>query len=207
GDGYREKVRVVRTRFPDGTLAGGQTTTDEKWEPVDSARFREAKRSVGMAIEHKPAGHYDSESEHVAQPPAYAYIAPPGQSNAYGAWTGGVWHWLPEYLILSQLLHSSRGPVTTGDFEAYQSAHRRGEIFYGRNDEYRPRWYGHREGGSTLSRSPPSSPGNQPSTGWYKERPKPPTDERGFSGSKYQSRGAFSGSRYQSRGSFGGMRS
>ena len=50
--GYREKLRTVRTRFPDATLVGGQTTTEEKWEPVDSARYREASRSVGLAVEH-----------------------------------------------------------------------------------------------------------------------------------------------------------
>jgi hypothetical protein len=209
-DGYREKLRIVRTRFPDATQSGGQTTTEEKWETIDAARYRDARRNVGMAVEHKPVGKYDSESEHVPQPPAYAYIAPPGQSNAYGSWTSGVWHWLPEYLILSHLLHGSRGPVTTGDFEAYQSARRRGDIFYGRNQEYRPpggeyrpRWGGGGIGSVLRPSAPSSSPGSQTSTGWYKERPKPSWGDRGFNGSKYESHGAFSGSRYQSRGTFG----
>ena len=39
-----------------------------------------------MAIEHKPAGKYDTESERVAQPAGFAYMAPPGQSNQYGHW-------------------------------------------------------------------------------------------------------------------------
>ena len=216
-DGYREKLRIVRTRFPDASQAGGQTTTEEKWEAIDSAQYRNARHSVGLAVEHKPVGKYDSESEHVPQPPAYAYIAPPGQSNTYGGWSAGVWHWLPEYLILSHLLHGSRGPVTAGDFEAYQGARRRGEIFYGRNNEYRPPvgeyrppagMYRPRGGlsgiGSIFGRSAPrSSDGGQSSAGWYKERPKPSWGDRGFNGSKYESHGAFSGSRYQSRGTFG----
>ena len=204
----REKLRIVRTRFPDATLTGGQTTTEEKWQPVDRAQFRDARREVGMTIEHKPAGKYDSEAEHSVQPPAFAYIAPPGQSNAYGGWTSGVWHWLPEYLILSQLLHASRGPVLLNDYEAYRSARSRGEIFYGRNDEFRPRWSPRGGLGSVLSRSAPRpSPSvSSPSTGWYKERPKPSFGDRAFGGSQYESHGAFSGSRYQSRGSFG-MRS
>ena len=205
-DGYREKLRIVRTRYPDATLTHGETSNEEQWRTIDSAEYRDAERKVGMAIEHKSAGKYDNESERTAQPAAYAYVAPPGQSNAYGSWTGGVWHWLPEYLILSHLLHSSRPAITSGDFDAYQNARRRGEIFYGRNDEYRPRWYGHSDrGGSILggSTTRPSSPGVESSGGWYKERPKPSWGERSFSGSRYESHGAFSGSRFQSRGSFG----
>ena len=204
-DGYREKLRTVRTRYPDATLTHGEVTNEEQWRSIDSAEYREAQRRVGMAIEHKPAGKYDNESERTVQPATYAYVAPPGQSNAYGGWSGGVWHWLPEYLILSHLLHSSRGPITSGDFDAYQSARRRGEIFYGRNDEYRPRWYGHSDRLPSIDRLPsrPSSPTVDSSGGWYKERPKPSFGDSGFGGSRYQSRGAYSGSRFQSRGTFG----
>lgn len=185
---YREKFRVVRTKFPDATLANGQTSSEEKWQPVDRAQYREAERAMGMTLERKPAGKYDSEAERSVQPPAYAYVAPPGQRNSYGSWDNGVWHWLPEHQILSQMLHMSRPVViTSGDFNAYQSARRRGEIFYGRNDEYRSHW----SGGSGTG---PSS-----SSGWYKERPKT-YGSSGYSGSKYQSKGGFSGSKYQSRG-------
>ena len=185
---YREKFRVVRTKFPDATLANGQTSSEEKWQPVDRAEYREAERTMGMTVERKPAGKYDSEAERSVQPPAYAYVAPPGQRNSYGSWDGGVWHWLPEYLILSQMLHMNRPVVIThGDYDAYRSARQRGEIFYGRNDEYRSTW----RGGSGTG---PSS-----SSGWYKERPKT-YGSSGYSGSKYQSKGGFSGSKYQSRG-------
>ena len=44
------------------------------------------EKDLGMAIEHKPAGKYDTESERVAQPAGFAYMAPPGQSNQYGHW-------------------------------------------------------------------------------------------------------------------------
>lgn len=205
-NGYREKVRFVRTRFPDATLTHGETTSEDRWEDIDAAQYRAAEHSVGMVVERKPPGKYDSEAERAVQPPAYAYVAPPGQANAYGSWTGGVWHWLPEYLILSQLLHASRGPVTTPDYEAYQMARRRGEVFYGRNDEYRPRLSDRRGSGpiifgrSAPSTSSPSTGG--PAGGWYKERPKPSFGDRGYSSSTYQSRGTFSGSRYQSRGTF-----
>jgi hypothetical protein len=182
GRDAREKVRIVSTRFPDSTLAHGVTTSEERWEPLDSFTTH-ADEHTGMVIERKAAGKYDSEAEHEVQPPAYAYIAPPGQSNAYGSWSGGVWNWLPEYLLLSHLLHSSQGPIYVPDYDAYRYARSRGEVFYGRNHEYyTPR---------------PSAPQPSSSNGWYTERPK------GFSGSQYQSHGTFSGSQYRSRGTYG----
>jgi hypothetical protein len=187
----RQKVRLVETRFPDATLTHGATTSEERWEALDAFRTRDAEENVGMVIERKEAGRYDSEAERSVQPPAYAYVAPPGQSNNYGSWSGGAWHWLPEYLILSQLLRAPRGMVTAPDYEAYQSARQRGDVFRGSNQggfgqRYIPRPSTGGSGGPVYSRPPPSSP--------------PPS--QGYAGSKYQNRGAFSGSQYQSHGSY-----
>ena len=196
-----EKVRIVRTQYKDATLTGGQTSSEEKWQSIDPGRVREAERNVGMVIERKPAGKYDSEAERVIQPPAYAYIAPPGQSNQYGSWAGGVWHWLPEYLILSHLLRSTQGP-SMGDYYGWDQARRRGETWYGNSG---------RSSGWTWSRNSGSSSSSGTGTGWYQERPK--FGDRSFGSSSYRSRGTFSGSRFQSRGTFGsrsfggGMRS
>jgi hypothetical protein len=191
-DAANEKIRIVRTKYPDATLAGGETTSEEHWEKMDAAQARETERNVGMVVAHKPVGKYDSEAERSAQPPAYAYVAPPGQSNAYGMWSGGVWHWLPQYIILSHLLNSSRGAITSGDFYSYRDARRRGEVFRGWSRPSARGW-------SWSERSRPSSSG----AGWYKERPKRSWGVGGFSGSQYRSRGGFAGSRYQSRGTFG----
>ncbi|HEY6342307.1 MAG TPA: hypothetical protein VIY49_12505 [Bryobacteraceae bacterium] len=188
GQEPREKVRIVRTRFPDSTLAHGETTSEERWEPLAASLARRSEDPDGMVIERKPAGRYDSEADDTLQPPAYAYIAPPGQSNAYGSWSGGIWHWLPEYLLLSQLLHSSREPIYLPDYDAYRYARSRGETYYGRNREY----------------APPERPsGRGPSSnGWYSERPRS-SSPGGFSSSPYRSRGTFSSSPYRSRGTFG----
>lgn len=200
----REKMRIVRTQYQDATLSGGVTSSEEKWQPVDPAGVREAERNIGMVIERKPAGKYDSEAERAVQPPAYAYIAPPGQSNQYGSWSGGVWHWLPQYLILSQLLRAAQGP-TLGDYYAWEQARQRGETWYGSGGWRRPTGWSW----SRSSESAPSSTGG--GAGWYKERPK--FGDRVFGSSSYRSRGTFSGSRFQSRGTFGsrsfggGMRS
>jgi hypothetical protein len=205
-DGRRQKVRVVETKFPDSTLNGGQASQQERWENVDEARFRELANNVGMVIERKPAGKYDSEAERAAQAPAYAYVAPPGQANQYGSWSNGVWQWLPQYLILSQLLRGSQHPpITSGDYLDYDRSRRRGETWYGRSGEYRQSW-----GRSASRRVLDSIARSTRDRGWYRERPR--TEEPrglgsgGYSGSKYQSRGSYSGSRYQSRGGgFGGF--
>jgi hypothetical protein len=176
--GSRQTVRIVRTE-------NGKTTSEERTEPRRPGLDDDSK---GMIIEHKPAGLYDSEAERAVQHPAVSYIAPPGQSNGYGHWAGGVWHWLPQYLILSQLLHMSRGPITPRDYDSWYS--------------HRPRTVPPPVLSTPLPRSGSSgeawkSPGGQQSSsGWWKERPK------GFDGSKYRSRGGYSGSRYQSRGTY-----
>jgi hypothetical protein len=188
----RERIRLVETKFPDATLTHGQTTSEERWEDLSNFRVSDAERNVGMVIERKEAGKYDTEAERSVQPPAYAYVAPPGQSNNYGSWSGGVWHWLPEYLILSHLLSTPRYIVTAPDYQAYYGARQRGETFY-------PQGYG---------RSVPRpAPGGYSSPGYTPRYSRPPPAEapevsHGFAGSQYQSRGGFAGSRYQSRGSY-----
>ena len=187
----RERVRLVETKFPDATLTHGQTTSEERWEDLSDFRVSDAEHNVGMVIERKEAGKYDSEAERSVQPPAYAYIAPPGQSNNYGSWSGGVWHWLPEYLILSHLLSTPR-IVTMPDYQAYYGARQRGETFY-------PEGYGRYV--------PRPAPGGYSSPGYTPRYSRPPPVEapevsHGFAGSQYQNRGGFAGSRYQSRGSY-----
>lgn len=212
------QIRTVKTKFKDATLTGGDTSSEDRWENV-AVRAKKPDESVGMVFERKAAGKYDSEAEHVVEPPAYARVAPPGQSNQYGSWQNGMWHWLPQYLILSQLLNMNRGPIYTNDYYAYDQARRRGDIFYGRNNEYRwshsPRTVPGSSGGGlgrlrdwvARSGSGSSTYSGQTGGGYYRERPKTWGDS-GYSGSKYQSRGGYSGSRYQSRGGgFGGFSS
>jgi len=188
----RERVRLVETKFPDATLTHGQTTSEERWEDLSDFRVSDAEHNVGMVIERKEAGKYDSEAERAVQPPAYAYVAPPGQSNNYGSWSGGVWHWLPEYLILSHLLSTPRGIVTAPDYQAYYGARQRGETFY-------PQGYGRY--------TPRPAPGGYSSPGYTPRYSRPPPVEapevsHGYAGSQYQNRGGFAGSQYQSRGSY-----
>jgi len=194
-NGKREQVRTVRTTYPDATLQNGQVSQEEKWENVHDARFRELERNVGMVIERKAAGRYDSEAERNAQAPGYAYMAPPGQANQYGSWQNGMWQWLPQYLILSHLLRGpSYPPVRIDDYYGYDRARRSGEIWHGRDGRYSHPWgaYRDRGAGGFARRTLDKFTGAQ--------RPRETFDSGGgFAGSKYQNRGTFGGSRYQSR--------
>ena len=189
-NGKREQVRTVRTTYPDATMQNGQVSQEEKWENVHDARFRELERNVGMVIERKPAGRYDSEAERNAQAPGYAYMAPPGQANQYGSWQNGMWQWLPQYLILSHLLRGpSYPPVRMDDYYDYDRARRRGETWHGRDGRYSHPW-GDRGASSAVSRD----------GRWTNSRVRRTSGGGGgFTGSKYQSRGTFGGSQYQSR--------
>ena len=198
-DGTREKVRYVRTKYQDAALTSPQVTNEERWEDLDPARARDAEKQEGMVVARKAAGKYDSEADKSVQPPAIAYVAPPGQSNSYGSWQNGIWHWLPQYLILRELLNASRGPITYDHYYGWDSARRRGEVYYGNQGSGgilgRARDWANSRSGSV---SGPSTGG-----GFYKERPKTYGSSGGYSGSQYQNRGSYSGSRYQSKGTFG----
>ena len=76
GKTWDQKIRTVRTHYPDARGANGQTTSDDQWVDVPQATYEADKNDLGMAIEHKPAGKYDSEAERVAQPAGFAYVAP-----------------------------------------------------------------------------------------------------------------------------------
>jgi hypothetical protein len=205
----RQRVRIIQTRFPDATLQNGATASQEKWEAAGRSVAEDADRSLGMVIERKPAGKYDSEAERTIQPAAYAYVAPPGQANAYGSWSNGVWHWLPQYLILSQLLRgASQPPISTGDWLGYDRARRRGDVYWGRTRQYGRDGSSLRRALDRMRRLESDYDRRASGGGFWRERPKQesPRVGGGYRGSRYQSRGSFSGSRYQSRGGFG-MRS
>lgn len=133
GDRKRQRVRVVETKYADASLKDPKVTQDERWENIDDNRFRELERAIDMVVERKPPGKFETEADKRVQAPGYAYIAPAGQSNQYGSWQNGVWNWLPQYLILSQLLRGpSYPPVRMDDYYNYDRHRRSGGTWYGR---------------------------------------------------------------------------
>ena len=146
---YRERIKTVRTHYTDVAAKKTDTHSDEHWTNVSEASFQAVKNDVGMAIAHKDAGHYDAEAQTVPQPPGYSYIAPPEVgSNQYGQWTHdsyghSVWTWLPEYLILRELLwNHSYQPVVMSDYRAYRTAARNNTSYYGQETPASPPKYG-----------------------------------------------------------------
>jgi hypothetical protein len=211
-EGKRQRVRVIETKYEDASLKDPKVSQTERWENVDDSRFRELEKAIDLVVERKPPGKYDSEAEKKVQPPAMAYVAPAGQSNQYGSWQNGVWHWLPQYLILSQLLRGpSYPPIRMDDYRSYDRYRRYGGTWSGSGGR---NWGGVlRDGGSglggALRRSLERYSRRDDSGVGSSSRPRERWSWGGsggsYGGSRYQSRGSFGGSRYQSRPSTGGF--
>ncbi len=132
----KEKVKTVRTEITDVQNHQNQTNTQEQWVNIPESTYASLDNDIGMTIEHKPAGAYDSEVQTVPQPPGFAYMAPPGQQNQYGYWEQhngtSVWTWLPEYLLLREVLWNHHYmPVPSYEYDGYWSARRSGTTYYG----------------------------------------------------------------------------
>jgi hypothetical protein len=145
---YTEKLTTVRTHYTDVAAKKTEISSDTKWQDVPPSSYRAVENDLGMVIAHKDAGQFDSEAENKAQPPGFAYIAPPSVgSNQYGYWShsGGesVWTFLPQYLIMRELLwgHSYR-PIVINEYNGYQMARRSGQTYYGRETPASPPKYG-----------------------------------------------------------------
>ena len=136
---YDQEIRTVTTRVPDAASKVGTTTSDERWVDVPKPTYEAMRNDLGMAIEHKGAGKYDSESERVAQPAGFAYMAPPGQSNQYGYWEhrdgGSFWVFYGQYALMRDLLfHGGYHPIDYGEWRDYRTYQQTGRTYYGRGD-------------------------------------------------------------------------
>jgi hypothetical protein len=144
---YDQKIKTVRTKIADATGKGGTATSDEKWVDVSKAQYHAMEKNLGMAIEHKPAGKYDTESERIAQPAGFAYMAPPGQSNQYGHWEqnngNSFWVFYGQYALMRDLLfnHSYR-PLDYREYHDYSTYRQRNETYYGRDTATQAPKYG-----------------------------------------------------------------
>ena len=136
---YDQQIRTVRTHLTDVAAKTGVTTSEENWAGVPRTTYEAMRNDLGMAIEHKPAGRYDSESEHVAQPAGFAYMAPPSQaSNQYGYWEHrdgrSFWVFYGQYALMRDLLFNhGYQPVERGEWEGYRTYQSRGQTYYGQD--------------------------------------------------------------------------
>jgi hypothetical protein len=134
-----QEIRTVATHFPDAAAKTGDTTSNDDWVKVPQPTYKAMQNDLGMAVEHKNEGFYDSEAEHVAQPAGFAYMAPPGQTNQYGYWDHhdgrDFWVFYGQYALLRDLLfnHSYR-PLDRYEWDGYYESWRHGRTYYG-NDQ------------------------------------------------------------------------
>jgi hypothetical protein len=182
GGRYEQQIRTVTTHYPDATAKNGATTSDERWVTVAQPTYRAMQNDLGMAVEHKNPGLYDSEAERVAQPAGFAYMAPPGQTNQYGYWERrdgrDFWVFYGQYALMRDLLfnHSYR-PLERYDWDGYYESRRTGRTYYGNDSATGAPRYGS-QGTATQER---------------------------YSGSSYARSGGFKSSQYASKP--GGYRS
>ena len=137
GSDYQQKIRTVRTQLANAAAKTGQVSSDEQWTTVPRARYEAMKSDLGMAVEHKAAGKYDFEAEHVSQPAGMAYVAPPSQgSNQYGYWDhrGGsdFWVFYGQYALMRDLLFNrSYRPFERYEYDEYRDYRTRNQTYYG----------------------------------------------------------------------------
>jgi hypothetical protein len=157
GGEYDQQIRTITAP------QGGTTASNDQWITVPRGIYEAGQNNLGMAIEHKALGKYDSEAERTAQPAGFAYMAPPGQRNQYGYWENrsghDFWVFYGQYALLRDLLFNrDYRPLDRGDWEGYRSSRQRGQTYYGDSD--RGARYGtqgsttqDRYSGSTFSKS------------------------------------------------------
>ncbi len=179
---YRDRIEQVVTTVP-APGATGTVETSEAWHPISEPEWQRLEHDIGMTLAHKDFGKYDSEANTVPEPPGFAYMATPEQGrNQYGYWEhrdgGSFWTWLPEYLILRDVLwHHSYQPVPSVDWSRYQQAQRSGTTYYGRDAAGVPK-YG---SSGTFTR-------------------------RSYADSRYVQHGGFAGSKYAAHNASGEAR-
>ncbi len=133
----------------------GQTTESE-WTPVNEEFFLANLDNLGMDVESKAYGSFESEKLAHAAPAGMAFVGNPH----YGRWVsdgsgGTFWSWAGPYLFYSSLFGS---PMRYGrsDWDTWSRDYRGARPFYGGSSSA-PRW-------GSRSRSVQTSPKMQGST-------------------------------------------
>ena len=186
-----ERNRSYPAEDPHRHNQGADTKSDEKWVEVSRAQFDAMKPNLGMAIEHKPAGKYDSEAERTVQPAGFAYMASPSQGrNQYGYWDHrdgrDFWVFYGQYALMRDLLFNrDYRPLQRGEYEDYRGYQNRGQTYYGRDESTASAPKYGTQGSATQNRYSGSTFAKG----------------GGFNDSKYKNQsGSYSGSKYATPG-------
>src|SRR5579883_1608640 len=62
---YKEKLKTITTHFTDVQANKTETLTAENWQQITPDDYRRYEKDIGMTVEHKAAGKYDSEADKV----------------------------------------------------------------------------------------------------------------------------------------------
>ncbi len=117
----------------------GGETSESGWTPVSEELFMANLDNLGMDIESKPYGSFESEKLAHATPPGMAYVGNP----RYGRWasdgSGGMfWSWAAQYMFYSTLFGS---PMRYGrsEWDSWSRDYRGSRPYYGGTGAA-PRW-------------------------------------------------------------------
>ena len=131
-------------------------TSESDWAPVSEELFMANVENLGMDVESKPYGSFESEKLAEAAPPGMAYVGNPH----YGRWAsdgagGTFWSWAGPYMFYSTLFGS---PLRYGrsDWDTWSRDYRGSRPYYGGSSSA-PRW-------GTRSQSVRTSPKMRGST-------------------------------------------
>ena len=114
-------------------------TTETGWTEVTEELFFKNVDNLGMDVESKPYGSFESEKLTHAAPPGMAYVGNPH----YGRWVsdgsgGSVWNWIGPYLFFRTMFGS---PVSynRSDWSNWSRDYRGSRPYYGGSTSA-PRW-------------------------------------------------------------------
>ena len=131
-------------------------TKESDWVEVTENFFVANLDNLGMDVESKPYGAFESEKLTHAAPPGMAFVGNP----RYGRWTsdgagGSAWSWIGPYLFYSTIF-GSRMSYGRREWDTWSGGYRGSRPYYGGSSEA-PRW-------GTRSQTTRTSPKMQGST-------------------------------------------
>lgn len=109
-----------------------ETTTD--WYQVSEKQYQTYENALGMVIASKDA---DGKVTNTAQPPGYQYVG----NERYGQWRthsdgSRFWEFYGKYALASSVFSMVTGPIYYRDYNRYQDYYRRGQPYYGSNNQW-----------------------------------------------------------------------
>ena len=205
------KYKTVSVQIQDPEKKQGAHSESEAWVQVSKATYDALEDKLGMSVARKPAGKYEEEAEDLAQPAGYSYMAPPGQRNQFGYWSGGgyggsFWVFYGQYMFMRSLFWGpAYQPIYANDYNNYRRSYTSGRTYYGTTEAGQRRYGTNSRTTATTYRSSRYVRSGGYRNSYYKRSG---GNLSGYRSSRYQTAGSMGGrgGSYGYRGSrsFGG---